>query len=41
VFGVEYTINIGGSSLDGYMEWLREHDDASPLYVPNEKMDTE
>lgn len=36
VFGVEYTLNVAGSSLDGYTEWLLQHDNASPLYTPKE-----
>lgn len=34
VFGVEYTLNVAGSALDGYSEWLQQHDQASPLYTP-------
>ncbi|EPE2670365.1 HNH endonuclease [Vibrio parahaemolyticus] len=32
IFGVEYAINLGGNSMDGYKAWLAEHDDVSPLY---------
>jgi hypothetical protein len=32
-FGMEYAINIGGSSMDGYYSWLQQHGDVSPLYV--------
>jgi hypothetical protein len=33
IFGKEFTINIGGPSMDGYKQWLFEHDNKSPLYV--------
>ncbi|EEY45354.1 HNH endonuclease [Vibrio mimicus] len=32
IFGVEYAINLGGNSIDGYKVWLAEHDEVSPLY---------
>ncbi|HJV39730.1 MAG TPA: HNH endonuclease [Geothrix sp.] len=32
LFGVEYSINYGGPSMDGYFNWLKEHNDMSPLY---------
>lgn len=32
IFGKEFTINIGGPSIDGYKEWLLDHDNKSPLY---------
>lgn len=32
-FGMEYAINIGGSSMDGYHEWLALNKNISPLYV--------
>lgn len=32
-FGMEYAINIGEDSMDGYYEWLAKHGDISPLYV--------
>ncbi len=32
VFGMEYAINLGGNSMDGYEAWLNKHDDVSPLY---------
>jgi hypothetical protein len=34
IFGFEYVINLGGPEIDGYVRWLREHADKSPLYVP-------
>lgn len=32
LFGVEFAINYGGPVVDGYEAWLRENDQASPLY---------
>lgn len=32
IFGMEYAINLGGNSIDGYKAWLNKHDDTSPLY---------
>lgn len=32
VFGMEYAINLGGNSMDGYEAWLNKHDQVSPLY---------
>jgi hypothetical protein len=32
IFGVEYSINLGGPELEGYERWLKEHGDRSPLY---------
>jgi hypothetical protein len=32
LFGVEMTINVAGPIIDGYLEWLQKHNDASPLY---------
>jgi hypothetical protein len=32
LFGLELTINLGGPEIDGYLTWLRENGDASPLY---------
>ncbi len=32
IFGIEYTINLGGPELDGYISWLQENDNKSPLY---------
>jgi hypothetical protein len=34
IFGVEFTINIGGPDLDGYAVWLKVNNQVSPLYVP-------
>ncbi|MGI9652482.1 HNH endonuclease [Chryseobacterium sp. RLHN22] len=30
--GIEFVINMAGSSIDGYLEWLKLHNDISPLY---------
>jgi hypothetical protein len=38
IFGEEFTINIGGADIEGYKLWLRENNDASPLY-PLDKPD--
>ena len=32
LFGFELAINLGGPDVDGYIEWLEQHNDASPLY---------
>lgn len=33
IFGVEYVINMGNPSIDGYQRWLEENDYISPLYT--------
>lgn len=33
LFGVEFTINLGGRELGGYRQWLEENRFASPLYA--------
>lgn len=33
LFGLEFSINIGGPDMSGYFEWLKEHNDDSPLHV--------
>lgn len=33
IFGVEYVINMGKPSIDGYQKWLKENDYISPLYT--------
>jgi hypothetical protein len=33
LFGLELTINLGGPHIDGYLAWLKQHDNASPLYM--------
>lgn len=32
LFGVEYALNMGGAEIDGYIEWLKQNDNKSPLY---------
>jgi len=32
LWGIEFAINMGGSELEGYKVWLREHNNISPLY---------
>jgi hypothetical protein len=32
LFGVEFALNLGGRSTDGYRRWLEEKDFVSPLY---------
>lgn len=32
-FGIEFTINLVGPELDGYVDWLRRHSGVSPLYT--------
>jgi hypothetical protein len=32
ILGVEFVVNFGGRELDGYQRWLKQHDNASPLY---------
>jgi transcription elongation factor Elf1 len=31
--GIEFTINMAGSSIEGYQEWLAENNNESPLYT--------
>lgn len=35
IFGIEYTINLGGPDLDGYINWLNDNDNRSFLYPEN------
>jgi len=35
IFGMEYTINLGGSCVEGYKNWLKTHHNESPLYNKN------
>lgn len=32
IFGMEFTINCAGPALEGYIQWLEDNDNASPLY---------
>lgn len=40
-FGIEFTINVGGPSVEGYLRWLEEHDQISPLYWGKNKIETD
>jgi uncharacterized protein (DUF736 family) len=31
--GIEYSINLGGPEIAGYLNWLHENDNKSPLYL--------
>jgi hypothetical protein len=31
MYGVEFVVNVGGPSIQGYEEWLRENNDISPV----------
>ncbi|MDO3382419.1 hypothetical protein [Gilvimarinus algae] len=33
IFGVEFSLNLGGRTLEGYKRWLSENENVSPLYV--------
>ncbi|MFC3676635.1 HNH endonuclease [Ferrovibrio xuzhouensis] len=32
LFGVEFSINLGGPEIDGYLKWLQKNNSKSPLY---------
>lgn len=32
LYGIEMTINVGGPDIEGYVRWLKENNNASPLY---------
>lgn len=32
IFGLELSINLAGPEIDGYLNWLKENGDVSPLY---------
>lgn len=34
ILGVQYAINFGGPDLAGFITWLADHDNQSPLYSP-------
>lgn len=43
ILGIEYCLNMGGPELDGYKQWLLEHNNKSPLdleFCPNVDMST-
>ncbi|RYZ88597.1 MAG: hypothetical protein EOP06_10660 [Proteobacteria bacterium] len=31
IYGLEFVVNLGGPSIAGYHEWLRDHDGTSPV----------
>jgi hypothetical protein len=33
IFGIEYALNMGAPEIDGYVEWVNQNDDKSPLYM--------
>lgn len=35
ILGIEYVLNMGGPEIDGYLEWLKQHNFRSPLYMDN------
>lgn len=35
LFGLEFTINLGGPDVDGYLRWLHDNPGSTPLYSPN------
>lgn len=37
MFGIEYAINMGGSSIEGYQEWLKNNNGISPLYISDKQ----
>ncbi|MBK1884699.1 hypothetical protein JIN85_19970 [Luteolibacter pohnpeiensis] len=37
IFGIEYTINLGGPEIEGFLEWLDTNGHASYLYSKNDK----
>jgi hypothetical protein len=37
IMGIEYSINLADDKIDGYLEWLRENENISPLYDPMER----
>ncbi len=32
ILGIEYSINLGGPEIDGYLVWLKKNNHRSPLY---------
>jgi hypothetical protein len=32
IFGMEFAINYSGPYIDSYIQWLRDHNNVSPLY---------
>ncbi len=33
LFGLEFGLNVSYRDINGYLEWLRSHNNVSPLYV--------
>jgi HNH endonuclease len=38
ILGIEYVINLGGSELELYYDWLKKNDNISPVRKPSEKI---
>ncbi|MCO6175863.1 HNH endonuclease [Flavobacterium sp. NRK F10] len=38
IFGIEYVINLGGSELELYHDWLKNNNNISPVRRPSEKI---
>lgn len=38
IFGIEYVINLGGSELELYFDWLKKNNYISPVRRPSEKI---
>ncbi len=38
IFGIEYVINLGGSELELYFDWLKKNNYVSPVRRPSEKI---
>jgi hypothetical protein len=36
IMGFEYCLNLGGPFLDGYLAWLSENNNKSPLYLEDD-----
>jgi len=39
LWGMEFAINMAGPEIDGYKNWLKEHNDISPLYYGKNKLE--
>jgi hypothetical protein len=35
IFGVEFSLNLGGPNINGYLTWLKDNNNISPLYSGN------
>jgi len=38
IFGIEFSINVAGPSIEGYEKWLDENNNESPLYCGKNKI---